>query len=297
MSSSKGGESSQCDATSYFEIQPHKNASISPEDNYPWVHPPVPKPVGSRLILVGSSQCGKTEVFANLIDRYWIDPNTGKSVFDIVIIMSPTIEQDHLYEELYTNPILHDIIVPKREVDVELLKKITDRKPDNLKICVFIDDFAFNQKVFLLPEVKALYFRGRHANITPIISSQFFFAIDPSIRVNATGFMIFRLTRASEISLLRMQLSTPRIRDEKFDDVLREAHRESKYDFLFFDVPRQRYYQSFKYELSPPEQEVTDTTPTAPATSTLTAQKDEIDQAIEEAVKTFGVKDKNGQNE
>ena len=101
--------------------------------------------------------------------------------------------------------------------------------------------------------------------------------------------------RASEISLLSMQLSTPRIRDEKFDDVLREAHRESKYDFLFFDVPRQRYYQSFKYELSPPEQEVTDTTPTAPAKSAPTAQKDEIDQAIEEAVKTFGVKDKNGQ--
>ena len=175
MSSSKGGESSQCDATSYFEIQPHKNASISPEDNYPWVHPPVPKPeqeiVQSLLVL---HNVVKQKFLQILLTDIGLSPNTGKSVFDIVIIMSPTDQQDHLYEELYTNPILHDIIIPKREVDVELLKKITDRKPDNLKICVFIDDFAFNQKVFLLPEVKALYFRGRHANITPIISSQFF---------------------------------------------------------------------------------------------------------------------------
>ena len=107
--------------------------------------------------------------------------------------------------------------------------------------------------------------------------------------------MIFRLTRASEISLLRMQLSTPRIRDEKFDDVLREAHRESKYDFLFFDVQRQRYYQSFKYELAPPEQEVVDTTPPEKPKQQVPTQKDEIDQAIDEAVKCFGVKEKEAQ--
>jgi len=183
--------SSQCDATGYFEIIPPSASSV-PTDNYTWIHPPIPRP-GSRLILVGSSGCGKTNVVKNLLDRYWIDPSTGKSVFDIIILCSPSIEQDSLYEQLYANPILHDIIIPKREVDVELLKKITDRKPDNLKICVFLDDFAYNQKVFLLPEVKALFFRGRHANITPIISSQFFFAIDPSIRVNATGIMVFRL--------------------------------------------------------------------------------------------------------
>ena len=252
-----------------------------------WIHPPIPKP-NSRLIIVGSSGCGKTNLVKNLLDRYWIDPFTGKSVFNIIILMSPTIEQDIIYEQLYSNPVLHDVIVPKREMDTELLKKITDRKPDDLKICVFIDDFAFNQKVLLLPEVKALYFRGRHANITPIISSQFFFAIDPSIRVNATGFMVFRLTRANEISLLRLQLSTPRVRDEKFDDVLREAHKESKYDFLYFDVPSQRYYQSFKYELMPPEQDEEK----EETKEVKINQKDEIDQAIEEQIKVFGIQDK-----
>ena len=185
-------------------------------------------------------------------NRYWIDPNTGKSILDIIILCSPSIEQDPIFEQLYSNPILHDVIVPKRYINVELLRKIVDRKADQLKICVFLDDSAFDNKAFILPEVKALFFRGRYTEITPIICSQFFFAIYPSVRVNATGFMIFILTRVNDVILLRLQLSTPRLRDEKFDDVLREAHKESKYDFLYFDVKRERYFQGFKYELCPP---------------------------------------------
>ena len=108
-------------------------------------------------------------------------------MFDIIIIMSPTIEQDPIFEELYSNPILNDLIVPKRDIDVELLRKIVDRKSDELKICVFIDDFTFDKKGFLLPEVKALFLEEDMLDITPIICTQFIFAIDPSISVNATG--------------------------------------------------------------------------------------------------------------
>ena len=182
-------------ASEYFEICPPENVSVP--DNYPWIHPPAPN-LGSILILVGSSGCGKINVVKNLLDRYWIDPNSGKSVFDIILLMSPPIEQDPIYEQLFSNPILHDVILPNRDIDTDLIRKILDRPQYDIKICVFIDDFAFDKHVFTLPEVKALFFRGRHAGITPTICSQFFFAIDPIIRVNATGFMIFRLTRANE---------------------------------------------------------------------------------------------------
>ena len=50
MSSSKGGESSQCDTTGYFEILPPNSSSV-PTDNLVKYHYPVPKPIGSRLIL------------------------------------------------------------------------------------------------------------------------------------------------------------------------------------------------------------------------------------------------------
>ena len=66
--------------------------------------------------------------------------------------------------------------------------------------------------------------------------------------------MIFRLTRSNEVILLSLQLSTAQVRDDKFDEVLRTAHQDSKYDFLYFDVPAQRYYQGFKYEICLPEQ-------------------------------------------
>ena len=158
---------------------------------------------------------------------------------------------------------------------------------------MFIDDFAFDKKVFILQEVKSLFFRGRHAGITPIICSQFFFAIDPSIRVNATGFMIFRLTRANEDILLSLQLSTAQVRDDKFDEVLRTSHQDSKYDFLYFDVPTQRDYQGFKYELCPPKQ---DEEKEEKHSSISTSQKDIIDQLIEEQAKTFGIQEQEQQH-
>ena len=52
--------------------------------------------------------------------------------------MSPTIEQDPIFEQLFSNPLLHDLIVPKRDIDVELLRKVLDREADELKIlCVY----------------------------------------------------------------------------------------------------------------------------------------------------------------
>ena len=60
--------------------------------------------------------------------------------------MSPIIEQDSQFEQLFSNTILHDLIVPKRDIHVELLQKIVDRKTDNLKICVFIDEFRVSEE-------------------------------------------------------------------------------------------------------------------------------------------------------
>ena len=76
-------------------------------------------------------------------------------------------------KELYYNPILHDIIVPKRYIDVELIQKIVDRKTDNLKICVFIDDFAFHKKVYITRSESTVIQR-KTCGYHPIICSQFF---------------------------------------------------------------------------------------------------------------------------
>ena len=74
MTESNSEPYSQCDASSYFAIQPPEVAIQS--QNYPWIHRPIPK-IDSRLILVGSSGCGKTNVVRNLLSRYWIDPDTN----------------------------------------------------------------------------------------------------------------------------------------------------------------------------------------------------------------------------
>ena len=283
----KEPESSQQDATEYFKIRPPELPP--PKDEYVWCHPPLPKcDKNTRLLLIGASGTGKTNVFKNLVERYWVDPNTGRSVFDIILIFSPTLLQDPLYEIMFNNPILKDLIIPKLEIDRELLLKLLNRKEDNLKILIFLDDFAYNKKVFELPEVVALYMRGRHANILPIISSQFYFSVDSSIRVNSTGMMIFRLKRANEKQLLRIQLSTPRVHDEIFDAVLDEAHKENKHDFLYCDIANQRFYKNFEYELAPDSgEERTEDTEMKTEETKQQPEEDEIDRLIREEEETL----------
>ena len=291
-------------ALDYFKVD-HPE-SHSTENKYPWIHPPVPKP-SERLMIIGASGCGKTHVGKCLLRKWWLDEE-GQSLFDIIVIFSPSLLHDPIYEELYANPILHDKIDPHIEMDIKLIQKLLDRKPDNLKICVMIDDFAFDKKVFQQPEVIALYTRGRHANITPVILSQFLTAISPIIRENSTGYIVFPLTRPKEEILLREQISTPRIKGQDFDDVLKEAHKGSEHNFLYFHVPTRRYYQNFEYELNPPEGEepvrlpqTQDSTATAtlkeqrimifaPQKSIESKDQDEIDKAIEEEIKALEAK-------
>ena len=52
---------------------------------FPFVPFPVPKP-NSRLLLVGSSNTGKTTFCANLLTKFWVSPETNKSVFDVTLI-------------------------------------------------------------------------------------------------------------------------------------------------------------------------------------------------------------------
>jgi GTPase SAR1 family protein len=272
---------SNCDFTSYFKVE----APSLPieKEQYTFIHPPIPK-IGARILLIGASGTGKTNIFRNLITRYWISPETGESIFDIVLVFSPTIEQDSLYELMFSDSVLKDRMIPKQDIDTELLTKILNRKEDNLKICIFIDDFAYQKKVFEMDEIRALFFRGRHAGLTVCASSQFFFSIDPAIRVNATHIFIFRLKRANEQTLLRLQLSTPKIHDEIFDECLKEAHEGSKYNFLLVDLVNQRFYKNFDYELLNPEGETSEEEVKQETPPPSQPQEDEIDKIIQEQI-------------
>ena len=99
------------------------------------------------------------------------------------------------------------------------------------------------------PTVIHLYTRGRHSNITVIINSQYYYYVPTPIRANLSGIMIYRLMSNRELTLIKYELSTPKIHDEIFDEAYNEATKE-EHSFLYINIAKQKFYQNFEYELT-----------------------------------------------
>ena len=76
------------------------------------------------------------------------------------------------------------------------------------QIVIVIDDFE-DLPDFIRQErlVWELFFRGRHAKISTIISTQKWKAISPAIRSQATALMIFRLRSQMELDAVVEEIS------------------------------------------------------------------------------------------
>ena len=163
--------------------------------------------IPTSKILCGPSHSGKGVLLSNFIlDIY-------KDCFERVYIFSPSINVDHTWNvvkeyldkkiNLSENepPLYYDHYDPENlEKIIDTQKKVTEHlksKKDNKKlysILIIVDDFAddpsFSRKSQLL---HALFTRGRHSQISTIVSTQKFSALHPIIRVNTKILHVFRL--------------------------------------------------------------------------------------------------------
>lgn len=166
-----------------------------------------------RSILLAPSSSGKTVLIQNMIlDIY-------KDLFERVYIFSPSVHIDHtwypvkayldkkmklnndepkLYYDEYDPESLEKIIsTHKKVIEYQKSKK---EKSKLFSILVVVDDFAddvqFSRSSKLL---HALFTRGRHSQISTIVSTQKFTAIHPIIRVNASELYVFRLRNYSDL--------------------------------------------------------------------------------------------------
>ena len=172
-------------------------------------------------ILLGPSHSGKGVLIANMIlDIY-------RNCFERVYIFSPSINVDHtwipvkeyldktiklkddeppLYYDHYDPESLEKIIDTQKKV-TEFLKSKKDQKK-LYSILIIVDDFAdsadFSRKSTLL---HALFTRGRHSQISTIISTQKFAALHPIIRVNTKMLHVFRLRNYQDLQLFLDEVS------------------------------------------------------------------------------------------
>ena len=174
-----------------------------------------------RSILLAPSGSGKTVLLQNMIlDIY-------KGCFERIYVFSPSVSIDSTWAPVreYLNktinlsenepPLFYDTNDQENlEKIIDTQKKVTEHlksKKDNKKlysILIIVDDFAddpsFSRKSQLL---HALFTRGRHSQISTIVSTQKFSALHPIIRVNTKILHVFRLRNYQDLQMFIEEVS------------------------------------------------------------------------------------------
>ena len=197
-----------------------------------------------RGVLLGPSGAGKSVLLQNMIlDIY-------RDCFERVYIFSPSINVDHtwlpvksyldnkislsedepsLYYDTYDPESLQAIIDTQRKI-VEHQKNKKSNKLFSILIIVddFADDPSFSRNSKLL---HSLYVRGRHSQISTLVSTQKFAALSPLIRVNACSLYVFRLRNYQDLNTFLDEVSA--IVDRKTLLQMYKSATDLDFGFLF----------------------------------------------------------------
>ena len=198
-----------------------------------------------RSILLGPSGAGKGILLQNMIlDIY-------RGCFERVYVFSPSINVDmtwipvkeYLNKTINLNenepPLFYDTNDQENlEKIIDTQKKVTEHlksKKDNKKlysILIIVDDFAddpsFSRKSQLL---HALFTRGRHSQISTIVSTQKFSALHPIIRVNTKILHVFRLRNYQDLQMFIEEVSA--LIDKKSLMEIYSIATKEPYSFLY----------------------------------------------------------------
>ena len=215
-----------------------------------------------RMILLAPSGAGKTVLLSNLI------LNIYRDAFERIFVFSPSVDLDHvwkavkkyqedhmkakesdkekLYYDHYDPEELEKIISTQNKV-VKHLK--AGGKKKLFSILIVIDDFAdepaFTRQSKLL---HSLFTRGRHNSISTIVSTQKFASIHPTIRVNATALIVYRLRNAKELESFVDEVSGL-ITKKDLIEIYKQATAE-EYSFLYVNLVaktiKDMFYKTFK---------------------------------------------------
>ena len=108
--------SSQARRMHDLKVIPLVNTVRSEEFNF--LLKPLPRPNPCRILVVGNTSSGKTNLIMNMITRFWLD-NDGESIFDEIYVFAPSILQDRAFSPLND---FKDIVYANNSLDTELIQ-------------------------------------------------------------------------------------------------------------------------------------------------------------------------------
>lgn len=132
------------------------------------------------VCLFGKRNSGKSHLLKYLVD-------TELYLFNKVFIFSPTEKVNQFYQHA---KITHeDCIFDNYNNDwvMKLIEKMTERKmnkKNNYNVLLILDDCISDYNFHQSPSLNILATRGRHLNISLIITCQYIFSVPPIFRTN-----------------------------------------------------------------------------------------------------------------
>jgi len=206
----------------------------------------VPK-IPLRGLLLAPSGSGKTVLLTNMI------LNIYRGCFERIYVFSPSINVDQtwaegktyqkqemladetkeqLYFDHYNSDDLQNIIDTQHK---EILKMKERKQTKLVSILVVVDDFAddptFTRHSKLL---HSLFTRGRHNQISTLVSTQKFAAIAPIIRVNSTFMIVYRLRNNRDLESFLEEVSGLTGKKELLE--IYQLATEKPYSFLYVNL-------------------------------------------------------------
>ena len=198
------------------------------------LHPNLPNiATGQVGILISPVKTGKSTIISNLL----LNPNFYKDQFDLVYIISNTINNDRtsrFLKEEFPETIFDDL--SRIDEIIDNIIKYQDSFPRGEKpfIAVILDDFLGIKKS---SKINYLSTRARHYNIGLLLfASQVFRGLEVPIRQNAT-FVVIGSPNPNEKELNKMadEFGDSIGGRNKFFELYKQA-TPNKYDFMYIDI-------------------------------------------------------------
>lgn len=200
------------------------------------VHNNIIPSLPASFLIIGKSGSGKSTILYNLLTN----KNLLGDYFNYIFVFSPVKTDDILlklklpkenYISSFDEKFVEHII---RKIENKIkCKGGLGRCANETKVLFIFDDILSEQKFLKSTTMKKIASANRHYNISWIINSQYYKAIPPIVRTNASAIILFP-SSMSELEKVAEENTEPNQTKKEFIEIAQRATNKP-YSFLYIN--------------------------------------------------------------